>query len=57
MHVHVYGHSGEAKIWLEPRVEVAFSYGLAESDVKIVVSLVEEHEYELQKAWRRHFSR
>ena len=28
MHVHVHSPSGEAKFWLEPRIELAKNYGL-----------------------------
>lgn len=55
MHVHVYGHSGEAKLWIEPQIELAYSYGLPEAEVKLVIRLVEEHEDEITTAWRQHF--
>ncbi len=28
MHVHVHGTNGEAKFWLEPKIELAGNYGL-----------------------------
>lgn len=54
-HVHVQGADGEAKIWIEPRIELAASHGLNRRDVARVLLLVEEHEDEIRKAWQAHF--
>lgn len=56
MHVHVQSADGEVKIWLEPTVEVARSYGLSEQDVNRVLALVREREQEVRDAWNEHFS-
>ncbi len=55
MHIHVHGESGEAKFWIEPRIELARNYGLTENDLGRVRKLIEEHEYGIRSAWRRHF--
>ena len=55
MHIHVHGEGGEAKFWIEPRIELARNYGLTESDLGRVSKLIEEHEDGIRKAWRRHF--
>ena len=36
MHVHVYCAHGEAKFWMEPRIELAQNYGLTASDLRVV---------------------
>ena len=55
MHVHVHGSSGEAKFWLEPRIELAQSYGMSARQINGVLRLVQEHEDEIRKAWKTHF--
>ena len=57
MHVHVHSPSGEAKFWLEPRIELAQNYGLNARQVNTVLRLVEEHADEIRKAWKTHFGR
>jgi hypothetical protein len=56
MHVHVHSPDGEVKIWLEPQVEVAKSYGLTEHDVGRVLKLVRDREREIREAWNDHFA-
>lgn len=55
--MHVQGAAGEAKFWIEPRVELANNYGLTAKEIKTTLQLVEEHEDEIRSAWRRHFGR
>jgi len=57
MHVHVHAASGEAKFWLEPRIELAQNYGLSMRQVNAALCLVQEHENEIRKAWKTHFGR
>jgi hypothetical protein len=57
MHVHVYHAEGEAKFWLEPRLEVAVNYGLSQRRLASAFRLVSEHEHEIRSAWKAHFSR
>jgi hypothetical protein len=57
MHVHVYHAEGEAKFWLEPRVELAANYGLSQRRLASARQLVLEHEDEIRNAWRAHFGR
>ena len=54
-HVHVQSTQGEAKFWLEPRIEVAQNYGLNSRQLNSVLKLVKEHEGEIRKAWKEHF--
>lgn len=54
-HVHVQGPHGEAKFWLEPRVELMSDYGLGAPTVRRARRLIREHEDEIRTAWHAHF--
>ena len=54
-HVHVQHSTGEAKIWLEPTIEVARSVGLSRKLLAETVRIVRENEDGILKAWARHF--
>ena len=55
MHVHVHAPQGEAKFWMEPKIELAKNYGLSNRSLASVQRLIEEHEDEIRKAWKTHF--
>jgi hypothetical protein len=55
MHVHVVSGDGEAKIWLEPEIEICRNYQFSKKQVAEIMALVEEHQNELITAWREHF--
>ena len=55
MHVHVHASSGEAKFWLEPRIELAQNYGMNPRQVHAAMRLIQEHEDEIRAAWKTHF--
>lgn len=57
MHVHVLGERGRAKVWLEPRIEVATSRGLSERDLRITLDLIRERQDEIHRVWHEHFGR
>jgi hypothetical protein len=48
---------GEAKFWIEPRIQLARTYQLSEQDLSRVLQLVVDHEQEIRDAWQRHFGR
>lgn len=56
-HVHVQHSTGEAKFWLEPRIELARNYDLTESRLAETLRIIREHEHEIRAAWDRHFPR
>ncbi len=56
MHVHVYCADGEAKVWIEPEVEVARSFGLSPKQQTDVVQAVRERRNEIMRTWREHFA-
>lgn len=55
MHVHVAHPDGEAKFWLDPRVELAAAAGLTPRAVADAETVVRNHEEEIRRAWTRHF--
>jgi hypothetical protein len=56
-HVHVQGTRGEAKFWLDPRIELAADYGLGARMIDRALRLIREREDEIRAAWRIHFGR
>lgn len=57
MHVHAQSSDGEAKFWLEPKIDVAVSYRLKPKDLGMIEDLIREHEDEIRSAWDKHFRR
>lgn len=55
--MHVQHATGEAKFWLEPRVELAENYGLSASRINTALRTIREHEGEIRAAWKKHFGR
>jgi len=55
-HVHVQHGAGEAKIWLEPKVELASVAGLSARRVRRAIHLVEAHHETIRAAWAEHFA-
>ena len=55
MHVHVQSPEGEAKFWLEPRIEPAQSYGLPPHEINAALQLIRENEDVIRRAWHDHF--
>jgi len=56
-YIHVSSPAGEAKFWLEPEIELARSYGLAEHDLTRARKLIVEREHVIRAAWAEHFGR
>lgn len=57
MHIHAHGHSGEAKFWIEPQVELAQNQGLSRGEISLIRRLIEERENDIRNEWNRHFGR
>jgi hypothetical protein len=49
--------TGEAKIWLDPVIEMAHNYGLSAARAATALRLAGEHEHEIRAAWTAHFER
>jgi len=55
MHVHVLSPEGEAKFWLEPKIELALNKGFKSVELSELQRIVEERQNEIRDHWRRHF--
>jgi len=55
MHVHVLGEEGEAKIWIDPRIEVARNHRLSQQTLATALELIRKREDEIRRAWNQHF--
>lgn len=55
LHVHVQCGDGEAKFWLEPRMELAVNHGLSDRQINELLAAIKEHHDEITSAWQRHF--
>ncbi len=53
-HVHIASGDGEAKFWLEPKIQLAKKYNYTGKQLKEIESLIEGHYDELIIAWQRH---
>jgi hypothetical protein len=54
-HIHVKGGGKDAKIWLEPQVVLAESYGFNSVELARILRLVSERRTLILKAWDDHF--
>ncbi|HNZ39326.1 MAG TPA: DUF4160 domain-containing protein [Candidatus Latescibacteria bacterium] len=57
VHVHVMGTTGEAKFWLDPKVELAVNHGLSTGEIREITAIIEGKRREIEDAWREHFGR
>ncbi len=56
VHIHVVSADGEAKIWLEPKIEVAKVVGYNNSQIKEIIEQVEIRYDEIRSYWERFFN-
>jgi hypothetical protein len=54
-HVHVKGGGRDAKIWVEPEVLIAGSYGFNSRELARIVEVVAENRDLILRAWHEHF--
>lgn len=55
MRVHVQGQSGEAKLWLDPEIELAQHAGLSRREIGEATRLVQVHENDIGSTWHKRF--
>jgi uncharacterized protein DUF4160 len=53
--VHAQSAQGEAKFWIEPKIELAASLGVPDHEIAKILNLIREREDEIREAWNRHF--
>jgi hypothetical protein len=54
-HVHVRAGSSEAKLWLEPRVRVAASYGFDAGTLRELVEVAQANRELIERTWHDYF--
>ncbi|WP_349294201.1 MULTISPECIES: DUF4160 domain-containing protein [Gracilimonas] len=57
IHIHVIHAEGEAKVWLEPDIELQSSYGLSSKQIKEILEQIIKHEDEIRESWNSHFGK
>ena len=55
IHIHVHHESGEAKIWMDPQIELAQNRGLSTRLVGLALRYIRENENEVRTSWEEHF--
>ena len=56
-HLHVARAETEMKVWLEPRVEVAYNYGVPGKDVRRILQIVRRNHHAFLEAWKTYHRR
>ena len=56
MHVHVRLGSSEAKLWLDPKVRVASSFGFDASTLRELVEVAQGNRTLTERTWHEYFS-
>jgi hypothetical protein len=54
-HVHVKGAGKDAKVWLEPEIAIADSYGFNSAELTRILSIVADKRDLILRAWHEHF--
>ena len=54
-HVHIKGGGCDAKVWIEPEILLADSYGFNPRQLSIILRTVADNRDLLLKAWHDHF--
>ncbi len=55
IHIHVKGGGRDAKIWLEPEISIADSYGFNSRELSNILRTVAENRDLILRAWHDHF--
>jgi hypothetical protein len=55
-HVHVKGRGCDAKIWLEPELSIADSYGFNSRELARILRVVSENRDLILRNWHEHFT-
>jgi hypothetical protein len=54
-HIHVKGGGSDAKVWVEPEISIAESYGFNSRELARILRVVTENRDRILKAWHEHF--
>ncbi len=55
-HIHIEKGDNEAKIWLEPIIEVAYNHGFTTKEIGFILQTIKEYEQVINDKWNTHFS-
>jgi hypothetical protein len=55
-HVHIKGGGRDAKIWLEPEITIADSFGFNSNELKRILVIVAENRGLILRTWHDHFA-
>jgi hypothetical protein len=55
VHVHVRSGSSEAKLWLEPQVRVAASFGFDAGTLRELVEVAQSNRALIERMWHEYF--
>ena len=55
MHLHVEKAGAEGKIWLEPRVKIAYMHGFTSKEQKIIVGIITTRILTFKQKWNEYF--
>lgn len=56
LHIHVRSADGEAKLWLDPGVSVASSYGYDAATLRELAEVARAHRDLIERAWHDYFA-
>lgn len=54
-HIHIKGGGRDAKIWLEPEITVADSYGFNSRELSAILQIVSDNRGLILRAWHEYF--
>jgi hypothetical protein len=54
-HIHVIGGGKDAKVWLEPEIAIAESYGFSPRELSAILRSVTERRDFIRRMWRDYF--
>ncbi len=57
MHVHVLTPDGEAKFWMEPKIELAKTIKLKPHELNRLKKIIEKRQDEIIHEWNKHHTR
>lgn len=57
MHIHVIKDDCEAKVWLEPKVELAENDGFAQHEINQIIKIVQQYADDFRDKYQRHIGK
>ena len=57
IHVHVSKGNAVGKIWLEPKIVVAYFYGFNTKEEKTIIRVINEYHEQFKTKWNEYFNK